>query len=211
MKQLSLNYCEFDLSKISDTKAGYFEPSERPEPPPQDRIDGECIECSSTLININYFKHFRLKVCDECISRLPEKYSLLTKTECKLDYLLTDGELKDSTLLPHWVKPNPHKQSYSNMLLYCRSQVEAFGFKKWGGESGLDNEIERRKEETLRRKRKKFKRDTIELRRKTMTKDSNLIRDDDHKHQFGDPWDTGGGLKKQECKTCKFQVEFEEF
>jgi DNA-repair protein complementing XP-A cells len=131
------------------------------------------------------------------------KYSLLTKTECKSDYLLTDEELRDRNNLPFWIKPNPHKQSYSNMLLYCRSQVEEYGFKKWGGEKGLDLEIERRQKESVVRKKKKFKKQTVELRRKTMT--SVLKTREDHQHEF----ESLDGMMT--CKTCSLEIEYEEF
>lgn len=34
---------------------------------------------------------FHIELCNKCKEKYPEKYSLLTKTECKQDYLLTDG------------------------------------------------------------------------------------------------------------------------
>jgi len=87
---------------------------------------------------------FGVLVCKRCKNERPEKYSLLTKTECKEDYLLTDPELKDEDLLPHLLKANPHASTYSNMMLYLRCQVEEVALKKWGGEEGLDQEYERR-------------------------------------------------------------------
>jgi DNA-repair protein complementing XP-A cells len=91
---------------------------------------------------------FGVLVCKRCKNERPEKYSLLTKTECKevrplgpiitmpptdeiahslaKDYLLTDPELKDEELLPHLLKANPHASTYSNMMLYLRCQVCVF-------------------------------------------------------------------------------------
>lgn len=83
---------------------------------------------------------FSIRVCKKCKEKFPEKYSLLTKTECKevsprvglqsfgqligsQDYLLTDPELKDEDLLPHLLRPNPHASTYSNMMLFLREQV----------------------------------------------------------------------------------------
>ena len=43
-------------------------------------------------IDQTFRKVFRCLVCNKCKNDKPEKYSLLTKTECKEDYLLTDGK-----------------------------------------------------------------------------------------------------------------------
>lgn len=72
------------------------------------------------------------------------------------DYLLTESELKDPSLLPHLLKPNPHASNYSNMMLYLRMQVEEVAWKKWGGPEGLDVEWEKREEIKRDRKVKKF-------------------------------------------------------
>ena len=95
---------------------------------------------------------FGVRICNQCKKKHPDQYSLLTKTECKEDYLLTDSELRDQSLLPHMLKRNPHASNYSNMMLYLRMQVEEVAFKKWGGGEGLDEEWERR--ETVKRDRK---------------------------------------------------------
>ncbi|EIE83484.1 hypothetical protein RO3G_08189 [Rhizopus delemar RA 99-880] len=33
------------------------------------------------------------------------------------------AELKDTELLPHWSKPNPHKSTWNDMMLYVREMV----------------------------------------------------------------------------------------
>ena len=70
--------------------------------------------------------NFNVRACRKCIKALPEKYSLLTKTECKEDYLLTEPELQDTTLLPR-IETQPH--GYSRMQLFVRFQVEEFAWK----------------------------------------------------------------------------------
>ena len=72
------------------------------------------------------------------------------------DYLLTDPELRDTDLLPHLLKPNPHAASYSNMMLFLRFQVEEVAWKKWGGEEGLDAEWARREDMKKRKREEKF-------------------------------------------------------
>jgi DNA-repair protein complementing XP-A cells len=111
-------------------------------------------------------------VCKKCKEKFPEKYSLLTKTECKevssfllanaqadeQDYLLTDPELKDEDLLPHLLRANPHQSTYSNMMLFLRLQVEKVAWDKWDGEEGLDKEWARREVFKKRKREEKFER-----------------------------------------------------
>lgn len=53
----------------------------------------KCRECGSVDLDLTFRNVFRCFVCKKCINEYPEKYSLLTKTECKTDYLLTDRGL----------------------------------------------------------------------------------------------------------------------
>ena len=52
-----------------------------------------CAECDSREIDWVWEEVFHVCVCNACKDKLPDKYSLLTKTECKEDYLLTDRKL----------------------------------------------------------------------------------------------------------------------
>lgn len=83
----------------SDIAAIYLDPNLNPK----------CRECQSIDIDYTYKKIFGCLVCNKCKDEYPEKYSLLTKTECKevrfylprplslltgnQDYLLTDRKL----------------------------------------------------------------------------------------------------------------------
>jgi DNA-repair protein complementing XP-A cells len=50
----------------------------------------KCRECGTLEIDWQWEEVFRCCVCLGCKEKFPEKYSLLTKTEAKDDYLLTD-------------------------------------------------------------------------------------------------------------------------
>ena len=52
----------------------------------------KCRECRSWEIDWLWEEVFKTEVCAGCKEKWPEKYSLLTKTEVKDDYLLTDRE-----------------------------------------------------------------------------------------------------------------------
>ncbi|KAJ3360991.1 hypothetical protein HDU91_004175 [Kappamyces sp. JEL0680] len=95
------------------------------------------------------------------------------------------------------------------MLLYLRSQVEEFAWKKWGSSEALDVEFERRDKAAVAKKEKKTRTslwDSTQLDLKIGAKAMG-----DHEHVFASAVDKGNGLKKQTCTTCGMAVEFEEF
>jgi len=134
----------------------------------------------------------------------------LTKTECKLDYLLTDPELRDQELLPHILKANPHKSTYANMMLFLRCQVEEFAWKKWGSPEALDAEYERRTADKKKKKNKKFEQGLKDLRKRTKEGVWQRRRDEEHKHVFSQVEGVQGGIGEQVCHECGFTIEVEE-
>lgn len=227
--KMSTGYYEYDFSKMKDTRGGFLEPAEpadnqKPEKrQPKMSIDDipydpslhgtlRCCECDSTDLDITYLKIYKTKVCKPCIERVPDKYSLLTKTEAKEDYLLTDSELRDHKLFPVWERPNPHKPTWNNMLLYMRRDLEAFAIKKWDGLEGLDKEFERREEDKRMRKEKKYQQSISELRRRTRVEEWQKQRRQrlkiatEHVHAY-EPTSDG----EQQCTECGMVIEVEEF
>ncbi|KAF9961857.1 hypothetical protein BGZ72_001407 [Mortierella alpina] len=216
-------FYDYDLSKMKDTRAGFIQ-----ELSEQDAVGAggdeearaddnyECQDCTSVDVDFQLLRHFHVPVCIGCRDSQPEKYSLLTKTECRMDYLLTDPELRDTELFPFWERPNPKKATWNNMMLYLRCQVEEFAFKKWGGPEGLDEEFERRERDKAARKEIKFKKQLRDLRNKTRTsvwQDKKMQqRAKVHKHNFGTALvDPESGASVQTCIECGIQVECEEF
>jgi DNA-repair protein complementing XP-A cells len=125
---------------------------------------------------------------------------------------LSIAELKDPELLPHWSKPNPHKSTWNDMMLYVREMVEEYAFKKWDGPEGLDAEYERREAQKKDKKDKKFKEKLADLRRRTMTSTWERKRQEGpHKHEFDDSVEDQDGNTTQTCKTCGLVIESEEF
>ncbi|CDO70275.1 hypothetical protein BN946_scf184942.g75 [Trametes cinnabarina] len=99
-------YFEYDLSKMVNSKGGFLvedgkevdeevraKEKERErqralqnlEPPIMldSQLNPRCNECNSVDIDQTYKKVFGCLVCNKCKNEKPEKYSLLTKTECK--------------------------------------------------------------------------------------------------------------------------------
>ena len=52
----------------------------------------KCRECGILEIDWKWDEVFSISVCNACKDKIPDKYSLLTKTEAREDYLLTDRE-----------------------------------------------------------------------------------------------------------------------
>lgn len=121
-------YVDFDFSKMTDTKGGFLTAEDDPHnramrsgqlslkewerqqelkmgkdsESVKARISSEaqaCRECRSLDTDEKWAKAFHVGICRACKDKYPEKYSLLTKTEVKEDYLLTDR-----TQLPSFVK-----------------------------------------------------------------------------------------------------------
>ena len=56
------------------------------------RHNPKCVHCASLDLDQTIRDNFGVLVCRKCKEARPDEYSLLTKTECKEDYLLTDRE-----------------------------------------------------------------------------------------------------------------------
>ncbi|TDL28815.1 hypothetical protein BD410DRAFT_712119 [Rickenella mellea] len=228
-------YFDYDLSKMVNSKGGFLVEDEKEVD--EDRITKErqrereravqnldppmfldpsmnpkCHECGSMDIDHTFDKVFRCIVCNKCKNEKPEKYSLLTKTECKEDYLLTDPELRDQELMPHLLKANPHASTFHNMMLYLRCQVEDFAWKKWGSPEALDAEFERRQAEKKKKKSKKFEDGLRELRRRTREGVWQKRKDEEHKHVFGavERGINGEGKQMSEHEIISTSLEVEQ-
>lgn len=78
------------LRKLQRQKAGPFEPGLSAIADKAERK--KCRECGNLEIDWVWEEVFGCCVCGGCKEKFPEKYSLLTKTECREDYLITDRE-----------------------------------------------------------------------------------------------------------------------
>ncbi|CAL9733327.1 DNA repair protein Rad14p [Monosporozyma servazzii] len=188
--------------------------------PPPEHIS-LAIKCQECHINIEMDPIlddvFKLHVCKQCAKAYPQKYSLLTKTECKEDYFLTEDELADLDLFHRLEKPNPHSGTFARMQLFVRCEIETFAFKKWGGEDGLDKEWERRETQKTKRKEQLYKKEINTMRLKTRAQEfTKRLREKKygklHKHQYGEPIGThkdedGNVMVKRRCIECGLEVD----
>lgn len=233
------DYIEYDFSTMKDSRGGFLDEKdnfglrgEEEEPqslqewkerqkqehlvkdlaPPLDLENApKCFECNSLEIDPNMFTNFKVRVCRRCIKEKQDKYSLLTKTECREDYLLTEPELRDTSILNRIEKPNPH--GFLRMQLFLRFQVEEFAWKKWGSPEGLDAEWERRERTRLERRDKRYQDKLKEMRKKTRAEEyTRKLRDgkslgERHVHDWSAPLSIGEKLVKRRCVDCGLETE----
>ncbi|KAI0025080.1 DNA repair protein [Xylariomycetidae sp. FL0641] len=218
------------LKKLRRQKAGPFEPGLSALADEKERK--KCCECNSLEIDFVWEEVFGCAVCNVCKEKYPEKYSLLTKTEVKEDYLLTDPELRDEELLPHLSRPNPHKSHWHDMMLFLRYQVEAYAFgdRKWGSADALDAEFARREADKKTRREAKFKAKLLDLKKRTRTDayrrqqgrfggggggkaefGDAIAHGGKHVHEWGRVVETEDGATVKTCSVCKMEVEELEF
>lgn len=86
------------LRSLRNQKAGPFEPGIANV---KDETAKKCKECGILEIDWKWDEVFGISVCNACKDKFPDKYSLLTKTEAREDYLLTDRESPRSSPLSH--------------------------------------------------------------------------------------------------------------
>ena len=207
------------LRSLRNEKAGPFEPGISSM---KDEHTSACRECGILEVDWKWVDIFKIAVCNNCKEKFPEKYSLLTKSEAREDYLLTDPELKDENLLPHLERPNPHKSTWATMFLYLRCQVEEYAFseRKWRSAEALDEEFARRETDKKKRKEVKFKNKLADLKKRTKVEQYQRSRkggggkfgddlgDGKHVHEFGRPIDNSEtGVPVKSCVVCGFEVE----
>jgi len=213
------------LKKLRAAKAGPFEPGISALNVDKDDSMKKCRECQSLEIDFSWVDIFNTAVCYACKEKYPERYSLLTKTEAREDYLLTNPELEDKELLPRLEKPNPHKATWSNMYLFLRYQVEEYAFseQKWGSSERLDEEFDKRQIVKRQRKDQKFKTKLQELKKKTRVEawqrskgqsgeanfgDTVRRRNERHVHEWGRPVeDPETGVQTKRCVECGLECE----
>lgn len=107
------------IRRLQRQKAGPFEPGLSVLEDESTRK--KCRDCRSLEIDFVWNEVFHISVCNKCKEKYPEKYSLLTKTECKQDYLLTDRECSHVFLFLFFLLIcSPFLSWCPNMLLLLR-------------------------------------------------------------------------------------------
>ncbi|KAI7959463.1 hypothetical protein MJO28_003254 [Puccinia striiformis f. sp. tritici] len=212
-------FVDYDLSTMKNSKGGFLLDNEQDDPRKlKEKLQIEELK-KQRLAQVERLNRGDPNLSldktqnPKCKNDHPERFSLLTKTECKQDYLLTDPELKDSDLLPHLLKANPHQSTYSNMMLYLREQVEEYAFsdRKWGSAELLDQEFNDREQAKKDTKNKKFEAQLKDLRKKTRSNVWHKRQDAVHVHDFVVTSSSSTNTQIQKCAGCGLTNEVETF
>ncbi len=118
-------------------------PAQPASPPKLAGKDGEsCEVCGSGLIDPTFQEVFAIQVCTPCKNLKEEEYGLLSKGDAVAEFLLQEGTIR---VMPFLQRSNPRNTKYTAMKLYCRKQLRAKAYERWGGEEGLAEEMDRRR------------------------------------------------------------------
>ena len=118
-----------------------------------------CEVCGSLSgLDPELYEYFGVSVCHSCKTEesTNSDYRLITKTQAKKDFLLTEEELNDVKLLPSFTKKNPHNPRWSDMKLFLRKHVREFALTKFGSIEKLGEALDARAEANNEKKTRKF-------------------------------------------------------
>lgn len=201
---------------LAEWKAAQQAQQAQDAPPPVDtELAPKCFDCGAIELDARMKQNFGVRVCKACVGKHPEKYALLTKTECREDYFLTEPELADTGLFPRIVKQNPHSGTFSRMQLFLRFQIEAYAFKKWGSAEALDKEWLRREGMKKDRKEKRWNNKLKDMRMRLRAEEitRSLKKGDTrharHQHEWCEAVWVEGTTWKRRCTGCGMEVEEE--
>lgn len=225
-------YNELNLTNNHDTGGGFFLDSDTkdkqqlPLVPSSstdsdkpvillDTRENECDECNDNFSNSFLLSNYGETICDNC-KDLKITHKLITRTEAKNEYLLSDVDLdKREPPLKFILKKNPREYARSYMKLYLKLQVEERALEVWESEEKLEEERQKRVGKREDRKRKQFSKQMKDLRMSARSSYYEKRLNRGHEHEYGpekpfdDPEDPGGEYYIQTCKTCGIDTKFE--
>ncbi|KJE93366.1 hypothetical protein CAOG_04165 [Capsaspora owczarzaki ATCC 30864] len=175
-----------------------------PEPEGAPEFGTPCVECNDVFFESFLSKNFKLNVCNTCRGAdQDEKYALITKSDARKLYLLADEDFlgHNNMFLPFITKKNPRHASWHEMQLYCIAQVEAVAFKKFGGEEGLEREMERRQQVREDQQQRKYDKQMRELRKATNA-GTWVKQQKIHRHEFPPESEVYDQANDNWTKTC---------
>ena len=162
-----------------------------------------CEECDKDFADSYLYTTFDHSICDDCKDMEREgPHELITKTDARKEFLLRDSDFEKGERgnnLRFLLRKNPHNPRYGDMKLYLRLQVEKRALEIWGSEEDLEKEHEKREENKMSLKTKKYEKKMKELRKAVrsslFTKDMST-----HTHKYGE--ETYDEDKDEYSKVC---------
>ncbi|KAI2811202.1 hypothetical protein BLOT_002375 [Blomia tropicalis] len=151
-----------------------------------DTRENVCDECQDNFSNSFLLSTYNEKICDQC-NEPKGRHRLITKTEAKSEYLLSDADLEmREPILKFLLKKNPRDYArHGYMKLYLLMQVEERALEVWGSEEKLEEERELREEKRDNRKRKKFDKEIKKMRMDARSSYYKKRLTETHEHEFG--------------------------
>ena len=158
------------------------------------------------------FRNFNLEVCDKCKETEKDgKHELITKTDAKNEFLLKDTDfVRPEPALKFIARKNPHKESWGEMKLYLRVQVEKRALEVWGSEEALEAEHEKREDRRDQLKVKKFNKKLKALKMQVRGSLYKKVDISVHEHEYGEEvYDEDEDQYSRTCKTCDHVHSYE--
>jgi len=209
-------------TKLVDTNAGFFieeteegeTSSQMAEPIPAPIIEPDrpqCQECGEDLADSYLFRNFNLEVCDKCKDTEKDgKHELITKTDSKNEFLLQDTHFEREPPLKFISRKNPHHQSWGEMKLFLRVQVEKRALEVWGSEEALEAEHEKREDRRDKLKVKKFNKKLKALKMQVRGSLYKKVDIEVHEHEYGEEvYNEEEDEYSRTCKTCDHVHSYE--
>ncbi|EFX89375.1 hypothetical protein DAPPUDRAFT_220521 [Daphnia pulex] len=169
-----------------------------------------CDECEQPLHDSLLYRSFSCPVCDPCKDANDDKYSLITRTDARQEYLLKDCDLDlREPILRFILRKNPLNPRWGDMKLYLRLQVEKRALELWETLEKIEEEKELRETKREKSKTKKFNQQVKNLRMAVRSSVYKKVTAS-HQHVFGEEkFDAEKDIYYRKCSTCSFQQEYE--
>lgn len=152
-----------------------------------------CSYCKIPDIDQQMKRLFNIICCNSC-RRTELKF--ITKTTCKNDYLISEEELRQ---FKHVDLPNPRKESWNDMQLFLKSQIEEYALERYGTLEKIEELKIQRAKDRKARKLNKVKKNIKKLKKGVVHIDTRKK----HRHKFVQKG------KKGVCE-CGMTIEMEE-
>jgi DNA-repair protein complementing XP-A cells len=221
-------FVEDDPTSIDNRPVTYetVEIIHQTKPDQLDVLGMPCNECQLIFLTSYLYKHFNEPICDTCRDKYSihdeeddegddeqlRRYSLITRTNAKDKYLLTDYDLdKRQPILKCIEKKNPHNQHWGVMRLYLRSQIQQLSHHIHQGKT--EEKILEREEKKSEMKRKKYEKQVEQLRADVRTSLQTKRIKSVHEHKYDDnniTYDQQTDTYTKTCLQCGYQYQYEE-
>ena len=167
-----------------------------------------CQDCDKTFLDSYLLSKFNHPCCDSC-KDMDEKHVLITKTEARDLYLLSEVDItKREPLLNFIIKKNPRNKTWGDMKLYLQLQIEARALEVWGTPDALEEERKKRECKREVAKQKKYTK-KMKLLRREVRSSLYTAKNTGHVHTYGAEVQVDDDTWSKSCLECDHRITFE--